>query len=107
MNNSKYNGVAYALPDLASARALFYNKDILAKAGIKKLPTTWTELEATLKTIKAKVKGVYPYVIPLGPEEAQAEFSIWAGGNGGLIFSDGKWVINSKANVDKIGRAHV
>jgi len=77
LNNSKYNGVAYALPDLASARALFYNKDILTKAGIKKLPTTWTELEAALKTIKAKVKGVYPYVIPLGPEEAQAEFSIW------------------------------
>ena len=100
LNNSKYNGVAYALPDLASARALFYNKDILAKAGIKKLPKTWTELEATLKTIKAKVKGVYPYVIPLGPEEAQAEFAIWAGGNGGRIFDNGKWTINSKANVD-------
>ena len=99
LNNSKYNGVAYALPDLASARALFYNKDILAKAGIKKLPKTWTELEATLKTIKSKVKGVYPYVIPLGPEEAQAEFSIWAGGNGGVMFKDAKWVLNSKANV--------
>ena len=26
LNNSKYNGTVYALPDLASARALFYNK---------------------------------------------------------------------------------
>jgi multiple sugar transport system substrate-binding protein len=42
LNNSKYNGVAYAVPDLASARALFYNKDILKKAGVTKLPTTWT-----------------------------------------------------------------
>lgn len=99
LNNSKYNGVAYAVPDLASARALFYNKDILAKAGIKKLPKTWAELEATLKTIKKKVPGVYPYAIPLGPEEAQAEFAIWAGGNGGVMFKNGKWVLNSKENV--------
>ena len=100
LNNSKYNGVAYAVPDLASARALFYNKDILKKAGVKKLPTTWTELEATLKTIKKKVPGVYPYALPLGPEEAQAEFAIWAGGNGGVMFKNGKWVLNSKQNVE-------
>ena len=99
LNNSKYNGVAYAVPDLASARALFYNKDILKKAGVTKLPTTWTELEAVLKKIKAKVPGVYPYALPLGPEEAQAEFSIWAGGNGGVTFANGKWTINSKENV--------
>lgn len=99
LNNSMYNGVAYAVPDLASARALFYNKDILAKAGVKKLPTTWTELEKVLKQIKAKVPGVYPYAIPLGPEEAQAEFAIWAGGNGGRIFANGKWTLNSRANI--------
>ena len=99
LNNSMYKGVAYAVPDLASARALFYNKDILKKAGVTKLPTTWTELEAVLKKIKAKVPGVYPYAIPLGPEEAQAEFSIWAGGNGGVMFKNGKWTLNSKENV--------
>jgi len=101
LNNSKYNGVAYAVPDLASARALFYNKDILAKAGITKLPTTWSQLETALMTIKRKVPGVYPYAIPLGPEEAQAEFSIWAGGNGGRLYDYGtsKWTVNSPANV--------
>ncbi len=99
LNNSKYNGVAYAVPDLASARALFYNKDILKKAGVTKLPTTWTELEKVLKQIKAKVPGVYPYALPLGPEEAQAEFAIWAGGNGGVMFKNGKWTLNSKENV--------
>lgn len=99
LNNSMYKGVAYAVPDLASARALFYNKDILKKAGVTKLPTTWTELEVVLKQIKAKVPGVYPYAIPLGPEEAQAEFAIWAGGNGGVMFKNGKWVLNSKENI--------
>ena len=102
LNNSKYNGTVYALPDLASARALFYNKDILAKAGVKKLPTTWAELSTVLSKIKRAVPGVYPYAIPMGPEEAQAEFSIWAGGNGGRLYdyTAKKWTINSKANVD-------
>ena len=96
LNNSMYNGAAYAVPDLASARALFYNKDILAKAGVTTVPQTWTQLTAALKAIKDKVPGVYPYAIPLGPEEAQAEWAIWSGGNGGQYY-DGK----------KIGRAHV
>ena len=101
LNNSKYGGTAYAVPDLASARALFYNKDILAKAGITKLPTNWSQLETTLLTIKHKVPGVYPYAIPLGPEEAQAEFSIWAGNNGGRLYdyTAKKWTINSAANL--------
>jgi len=101
LNNSKYNGTVYALPDLASARALFYNKDLLTKAGITKLPTTWSELTTVLGQIHRKLPGVYGYAIPLGPEEAQAEFNIWAGGNGGQYYdyATSKWVLNSPANV--------
>jgi multiple sugar transport system substrate-binding protein len=101
LNNSKYNGTVYALPDLASARALFYNKDLLAKAGIKTLPTTWASLQTTLGIIHRKLPGIYGYAIPLGPEEAQAEFNIWAGGNGGVYYdyTAKKWALNSAANI--------
>ena len=40
--------------------------------------------------------------MPLGPEEAQAEFFIWAGGNGGGYFKDGQWVVNSPENVETL-----
>jgi len=101
LNNSKYNGTVYALPDLASARALFYNKDLLTKAGVTKLPTTWSQLYTVLGQIHRKLPGVYGYALPLGPEEAQAEFNIWAGGNGGQYYdyATSKWVLNSAANV--------
>ena len=102
LNNSKYNGTVYALPDLASARAFFYNPAIFKKAGIKKPPTTWDALVADAKLIKAKVRGVYPLALPLGPEEAQAEFQIWTGSNGGRYFANGKWVVNSKANLQTL-----
>ncbi|MFM1864871.1 MAG: hypothetical protein RL677_651 [Actinomycetota bacterium] len=102
LNNSKYDGTAYAVPDLASARAMFYNKEVFEQAGITTPPTTWAELEAAAAAIKANVPGVYPYGIPLGPEEAQAEFTIWAGGNGGGVYKDGQWIINSAENIEAV-----
>lgn len=103
-NNSKYKGVEYAVPDLASARMFFYNKQLLYSSGVSKVPTTWAEVTAAAKKIKAKYPKIYPIALPLGPEEAQGEFQIWAGGNGGRYFDDAtqKWVINSKANIDTL-----
>jgi len=101
-DNSKYNGVEYAVPDLASARMFFINKALFYGAGNTKIPTTWAEVTAASKKIKAKYGSkVYPLAIPLGSEEAQAEFQIWAGGNGGRYFDEAnsKWVINSAENL--------
>ena len=101
IDNSKYDGTAYAVPDLASARMFFYNKQMLYTSGVKKVPSTWKQVTAAAKKIKAKYPSVYPIALPLGSEEAQAEFAIWAGGNNGRYFDNKtkKWVINSKANV--------
>jgi multiple sugar transport system substrate-binding protein len=102
IDNSKYSGTAYAVPDLASARMFFYNKKLLYTSGVTQIPTTWAQVTAAAKKIKAKYPSVYPIAIPLGAEEAQGEFQIWAGGNKGRYFdaASNKWVINSKANLD-------
>ncbi|WP_127491618.1 ABC transporter substrate-binding protein [Paenibacillus glycanilyticus] len=43
----------YGLPLTVDARALFYNKKLLADAGVTQPPTTWDELEqAAIKTTK-------------------------------------------------------
>src|SRR6185295_9187068 len=42
------------------------------------------------------------YAMPLGPEEAQAEFSIWMFNNGGNWKTNDKWTINSPQNVDTL-----
>jgi multiple sugar transport system substrate-binding protein len=105
--NSKYNGVEYAVADLASARMMFINKSLFYGAGNTKIPTTWAEVTAASKRIKAKYGSkVYPLAIPLGSEEAQAEFQIWAGGNGGRYFDEktSKWVINSPQNIQTLNQ---
>lgn len=102
VTSGTYNGKMYGMPDLSSARALFYNKDLFAKAGVAAPPKTWQEFEDTAKKISALGGGTVGYAMPLGPEEAQAEFSIWAFNNGGDWKSNGKWTINSDKNVETL-----
>jgi multiple sugar transport system substrate-binding protein len=94
-----YQGQMYGMPDLSSARALFYNKDLFTKAGITAPPKTWAEFEADAKKVQALGNGDIGYAEPLGPEESQGEFSIWTFNNGGDWKTAGKWTINSPQNV--------
>lgn len=58
-NYMKYKGNYVAAPmDLHRLNWLWYNRAVLAKAGIKEAPQTWDELVADLAKIKAK--GIIP-----------------------------------------------
>ncbi|TDC46450.1 extracellular solute-binding protein [Jiangella ureilytica] len=83
IENASLDGTVYGLPMIASARALFYNEDVLAQAGIAEPPATWDDLLAAGTAVAALGTGVYGYGMPLGSEEAQAETSIWTFGGGG------------------------
>lgn len=51
--NGKVLGQQYLLPYVVGApRILYANMDLLAEAGIDKVPTTWEELVATAKAVK-------------------------------------------------------
>jgi multiple sugar transport system substrate-binding protein len=102
VKSGTYQGKLYGMPDLSSARALFYNKDLFSRAGIASPPTTWAEFESDAKKVTALGGGAVGYAMPLGPEEAQAEFSIWLFNNGGSWKTDGKWTINSPKNLQAL-----
>ena len=59
LEQSVVDGTVWAMPDLASARALYYNKDILDAANVD-VPTTWEELKAACEAIKASNPDLYP-----------------------------------------------
>src|SRR6187551_19076 len=81
VKSGTYQDKMYGMPDLSSARALFYNKDLFTKAGIAAPPKTWDEFEADAKKVQALGGGNIGYAMPLGPEESQGEFSIWTFNN--------------------------
>jgi multiple sugar transport system substrate-binding protein len=91
----------YGMPFASSTRLLFYNKTLFAKAGLTP-PKTWDELAEDAAALKAE--GVkYPYALPLGPEEAQAETMQWLlSGGGGYTEDTGTYGIDSPANIDTL-----
>lgn len=97
---SVLGGKTYGLPIAASARAMYYNKDLLAKAGLKTPPATWDELYSQCKTLVAKVKDAYCFGLQGKEIETDAYwyYALWS--FGGEIFGpDGKSAINSQAGI--------
>ena len=93
----------WAVPDLASARALFYNVDMFEEVGVE-VPTTWAELEDVSQAIVDYYNGeVYPWGIDMTTDEGQAAFAYYTWGNGGgFVDADGNWAVNSPENVEAI-----
>ncbi|MFF3289348.1 ABC transporter substrate-binding protein [Streptomyces sp. NPDC003023] len=91
----------YGMPFVASTRLLFYNKELFTEAGITKAPRTWKELKEDAEQLKLNTDVKYPFALPLGPEEAQAETMMWLlSGGGGYTDELGKYAIDSQANID-------
>ena len=102
LDQSVVDGVVWAVPDLASARALYYNADILAAAGVE-VPTTWDELRAACEAIKASNPDVYPWGVDMTTDEGQACFAYYAWNNGGdFVDAEGNWVLNSAENAEAV-----
>ncbi len=97
---SNYNGKQYGLPFISSVRLFFYNKDIFAKAGITAPPASWADVKTAAQKIKDS--GAIGLGLPLGAEEAQGEFFMWAMNNNGGWTSGADWAIDQQANVDTL-----
>jgi multiple sugar transport system substrate-binding protein len=103
MQESVVDGTVWAVPDLASARALYYNKKIFDEVGIE-VPTTWAELKDACQAIKDFYNGeVYGIGLDLTEDEGQVTFAYFAwGNNGGFTDADGNWALNSDANAEAV-----
>ncbi len=95
-------GTIYAVPSDAYSFLMYYNKDLLAKAGIAAPPTTYDELYADCTKLDAQ--GIVPFVY--GDQDGYTTvnllvdniISYWEPGDvqkfeqGQLKFTDPKWV---------------
>ena len=103
LEQSVVDGTVWAIPDLASARALYYNADILKDAGVD-VPKTWDELTAACQKILDHYEGkIYPWGVDMTTDEGQACFAYYIWNNGGdFVDKNGNWTLNSPQNVEAI-----
>jgi multiple sugar transport system substrate-binding protein len=90
LSPSTFDGTMYGLPVAASARAMYYNKDLLAKAGVTTPPTNWDGVVDTARKIKALGTDAYGFALQGKEIETDAYwyYSLWT--HGGELIKDGK-----------------
>lgn len=94
------DGVNYGLPIAASARAMFYNKDILKAAGFDAPPATWDDMMTVAGKIKETAPdGTYAYGIQGKITETDVYFYYPMWSYGGTILKDGKSGVNTEAGL--------
>lgn len=96
--SGSYNGQEYGIPLVGSSSALFYNTTLFKEAGIDGPPTSLDQLEADAKKI-SQLPGKVGFALSLSPEAPHIDFSMFMFNMGGAYMTDGKWTINSDANV--------
>jgi multiple sugar transport system substrate-binding protein len=98
LSPSVMDGKTYGLPIAASARAMYYNTDILENASVAGPPATWEELKAAAEKIKAAGGDVYGYGMQGKEIETDVYFyyAFWSYG-GNLIDEDGTSGLDSEA----------
>ena len=99
LHPQEIDGKTYGLPIAASARAMYYNKEIMTKAGIAQPPATWQDMLADCEKIKASNQaGAYCYGLQgkLIETDVYYYYALWTYG-GSIIGPDGKSGLTSDA----------
>ncbi|NRA22818.1 MAG: extracellular solute-binding protein [Oceanospirillaceae bacterium] len=92
----EYAGKRYGMPWILDTKYLFYNTEMLTKAGIDTPPTTWDELLVQAKIIKDKGIVKYPLVWNWSQSEGMiCDYTTIMSAMGGEFFVDGKPAFNS------------
>ena len=93
------DGTVWALPILASCRALFVNQDVLDQADVE-VPKTWDDVMTACAAIKEKCPGITPWALDISTDEGQAAFAYYTWNFGGGFTDDkGEWALNTPENV--------
>ena len=98
-----YEGKKYGMPWILYTKYLFYNKEILEKAGIKAPPKTWAELSEQAKIIKDK--GLLASPIAWSWSQAEAaicDYTTLVSANKGEFLKDGKPAFQSGGGLDAL-----
>ena len=93
-------GKTYMIPVVNFVYPLFVNKDLLAKAGVAKTPTTRTEFLDAAKKISALGGDVKGWALPLDtavPNGVQNDVMSWLWASGGSMLQDGKPALQTPA----------
>jgi len=106
-----YNGKVYGVPRGTDARVIWYNKNILEKAGLPRdgwQPKSWAELLDAARAIKKSSPDVTPFQLNAGTAMGEAStlqgymMALLGAGHHIYDFDQKKWIVSSPAILDTL-----
>lgn len=106
-----YNGKTYGIPRGTDARVIWYNKDIIEKAGYDRdtfQPKSWAELLDAARKIKETSPDVTPFQLNAGTAMGEATtlqgytMALLGAGHHVYDFDQKKWIVSSPAILDTL-----
>lgn len=110
IKKSTYQSKLYGLPCIIGGTVMFYNQDLLAKAGVTKIPTNSAELAAASQKVVASAgEGTWGFNVPMTDKDFTWYFHYCNIHNrgGDIISPDGKRVTFNTAPVIQATQASV
>lgn len=99
----QYDGKSYGMPWILDTKYLFYNKEILGKAGIANPPKTWEELKEQAKIIQDKGLSKTPIAWSWAQAEAViCDYTTLISAYKGDFLKDGKPVFDQGGALDAL-----
>jgi multiple sugar transport system substrate-binding protein len=105
ITKSTYKGKLYGLPCIIGGTVVYYNKDLLAKAGVTTIPSTMTQLAAAAMKVMKADSNNWGYQVPLTDKDFNWYFQYNALHNAGgdIISADSsKATFNTAANTSSL-----
>lgn len=105
------DGRVYGVPVGTDTRALWYDREVFAKAGlpVQWEPRTWDDVLAAARAIRDRVPGAVPLHVPTGKANGEATsmqgFQMLLRGTGDVLH-DGRWVTGTDGFRDALGFVH-
>jgi multiple sugar transport system substrate-binding protein len=92
------DGKTYGLPIAASARAMYYNKEMLTKAGFPNGPATWDDVATAAEKLKAMKEPGFGLMAKGTEVDVYWYYALWSYG-GDVVGPDMKAAFDSPAGV--------
>ena len=100
------DGKSYGVPISTDARGIFYNMEVLKKAGVKTpwQPKTWNDILDTARKIKQSGQNAAPLYLIVGSGSGEGismqTFEMLLYGTGDKMYENNKWLVGSKSILD-------